>query len=91
MSRYSKIIGVVLMLAFLAACATTTTTWMKTNVSTVQMEKDLRDCSQAAGLIYDATGNKGAPLAYSSQSTYDSRLGGPFEKCMAGKGYQREK
>ena len=91
MSHHSKILVVFMVAGFLAGCVSSRTVWVKRNVSTAQMENDLKSCAEAAGLFYNAAGTEGAPLAYTSQGTYNSRLSGPFEKCMTGKGYRKEK
>jgi hypothetical protein len=82
---------VVLALAFLAGCATQTTTWVKRSVSEIQSAKDLKVCSEKAGLMFNLTGLKGRAVATSSQDSYLNYAGEPFEKCMKKKGYRKEK
>ena len=91
MKKFPMIYAAVLALVFVAGCATTTTTWRKTNVSKEQLAKDLSMCSKKAGLLFEKTAYQGSPMASSSQASYDSRLGEPFEKCMSKIGYRKEK
>lgn len=91
MNKISGKFAVVMALAFLAGCATQTTTWVKRNVSPIQSAKDLKLCSEKAGLIFDLTGLKGGPVAVSSQDSYINYAGELFEKCMKKNGYRKEK
>ncbi len=92
MSKMSRIFAVVMMAGFVAGCAAAATTvWKKTNVEKAQMVKDLKMCSAKAGLLFEKTGYKGGPVAMSSQTSYESGKGEPFEKCMTRIGYKKEK
>ncbi len=91
MPKISRMLAVVLVAGFAAGCATTTTTWKKTNVEKAQMEKDLQMCSQKAGLLFNKTGYQGNPAALSSKTSYETHMGEPFEKCMTRIGYKKEK
>ncbi|MFC1491243.1 hypothetical protein ACFLQ0_01460 [Nitrospinota bacterium] len=91
MRKIFALLGSVAIIALLAGCETTTTTWVKTGVGMKQATKDLEACSDAAGLLFDRTGLKGAPVAYSSRRSYDAGVGMPFEKCIKGKGYKMKK
>jgi hypothetical protein len=89
MRNLTALLGTVAILALIAGCAPTTTTWVKSGAGMKQASKDLEACAGAAGMAFDAKGLKGKPVAYSSQRTYDAGLGAPFEKCMKGKGYRK--
>ncbi len=91
MNKISGKFVVVLALAFLAGCATQSTTWVKRRVSPIQSAKDLKFCSEKAGLMFNLTGHKGGPVATSSQDSYLNYAGKPFEKCMKNRGYRKEK
>ncbi len=93
MPKMSRMFAVVMMAGFVAGCATATTTtvWKKTDVKKAQMGKDLKMCSAKAGLLFQKTGYKGGPVAMSSQTSYESGKGEPFEKCMTRIGYKKEK
>ena len=92
MPKMSRIFAVVMMAGFVAGCAAATTTvWKKTNVKKAQMEMDLKTCSAKAGLLFEKTGYKGGPVAKSSQTSYESYMGEPFEKCMTRIGYKKGK
>ena len=90
MSKVSRIIAVVMMAGFVAGCAATTTVWKKNNIKKAQMEKDLKICSEKAGLLFEKTGYKGSPVAISSKTSYASYMGEPFEKCMMRIGYKNK-
>lgn len=92
MPKMSRIFAVVMLAGFAAGCAAATNTvWKKKNVEKAQMGKDLKMCSAKAGLIFEKTGYKGGPVATSSQTSYESYMGEPFEKCMTRIGYEKEK
>jgi uncharacterized lipoprotein YajG len=91
MNKISGKFVVVMALAFLAGCATQSTTWVKRKVSPIQSAKDLKLCSEKAGLMFNLTGKKGGPVATISQDSYSNYAGEPFEKCMNKKGYRKEK
>ncbi len=91
MKKISGKFVVVLALVFLAGCAMQSTTWVKRRVSPIQSAKDLKLCSEKAGLMFNLTGNKGEPVATISQDSYSNYAGEPFETCMKKKGYRKEK
>lgn len=89
MSYRRKIVLVALLAGFAAGCANTTTIWSKAGTGMKQATADLEECAGAGGFYYDDKGLDGKPVAYVSQRTYASTAGGPFEKCIMGKGYKK--
>lgn len=84
----SKLFAAALALGFLAGCTVVRTEWVRKKTSPAKMGRDLEACARSSGFLYDPAGNKGAPMAYSSQVTNESRVGDRFRKCMRGKGYR---
>ncbi len=89
MKKFPMTFTAALALVFLAGC-TTTTTWVKRDVTPLQSAKDLKLCSDKAGLVFNLTGYKGDAVSYSSLDSYRTFMGKPFEKCMKEKGYRKE-
>ncbi len=91
MKKELGIFTVVLAAVFVAGCATQTTTWAKRGVTPIQSAKDLKSCSEEAGLVFNLTGYRGSPVASSSQDSYINYAGDSFERCMKKNGYRKEK
>ncbi len=89
MRKMAGVMATVAAVFLVSGCTPSHTVWLKrgVGVTMAQAVKDLKNCSDKAGFIFEASPQKGGPSAVSSEVSYETS---GFANCMTAKGFQKK-